>query len=115
MSAFSENEISDRKKPHGRDDARAALLLAMKSKLGKETPQTKPDHSGSVDEGVIRTDLGIWGRLLAVDKSKWAGIVLADRREDFPASKPQGYLVGRDSECGESYRVICRSVPTRQF
>lgn len=100
---FAEDETSDRKKPYRQDDTHVSLQFRNKSDFRTATPQTILDHSGSEDEGVSGTDPRIWGRLLAVDETKWAGIVLADRREDFPASKPQGYLVGRDSECGESY------------
>lgn len=70
-----------------------------------EISKTKVDHSGFVDKGVSNPVLIIlvWGHLFPTKGYRGAGINLADRHESFPGSKPQGYIIGRDSECGESY------------
>lgn len=67
-----------------------------------EISRTKSGHSSFVSEGVRSTDPITWGHLFPVGQYKGPGTDLADRHGSFEAPKPQGYIVGRDPECGES-------------
>lgn len=107
MSEPTEDETSDRKLPYHHDDSDAHGDFIAKRKIhGRlEISETKSRYSGFVDEDISSTDPIIWGRLLPVDEYNGPGIDLADRHGSLQAFKPQGYIVGRDSECGESHRT----------
>ncbi|KAG6365290.1 hypothetical protein INS49_006899 [Diaporthe citri] len=81
-------------------DTHAVLERRRARPDGKlEISRTKSGHSGFVGEGVSSTDPIVWGHLLPVGQYEGPGIDLADHHGSFPAPKPQGYVVGRDSEC----------------
>lgn len=102
MSGLGGDKTSYRKTPHHHDDP-LVLLERIRAKPDSRT-ETDSGYSDSVVEGVNSTQPISWGRLLRLDVSKGSGIDLADRHGNFPASRPQGYIFGRDYECGESNR-----------
>lgn len=102
------DETSHRRPPHNRDglDTDGPVKL-RKTHDRLETSKPESPHSDVVDEGVSSTDPILWGRLFDLGTGKIGSpIALNDRREEFPASKPQGYIVGRDSGCGESVHIL---------
>ncbi|KAI7783886.1 hypothetical protein LA080_011148 [Diaporthe eres] len=81
-------------------DGRYSTSGSIRARSDDKTKTIKINspHSGLVDKVLGRTDPAFWGCLLPQD-SNWPRTVLADRHESFPASKSQGYIVGRCFEC----------------
>lgn len=107
MFEITEDEASELKTPPDHDSPHiASEPRRARLDADRETPKTGSNHSRSVHESVSNTGLILWGRLIPLDESRWPELTLADRQGDPQAPKPPGYIVGRDSECGESDRPL---------
>lgn len=99
------------------EEIRAALVKAMQNHGDyQRTPEEHQDDSlrrshAPVGEVEDHTGLVTWGSLLSADLSRWPGLILADRPGNLPTCKPQGYILGRDSECG-GYNALLWNEPT---
>lgn len=96
MSKPAEDETSDRKTSHRHNYPHVGQKQTGLGLAASEATRHREQDAAS-------TDPIPWGCLRLVDKPD---VSLAYPREGFPASKPQGYTVGRDSECGGSSRVL---------
>lgn len=103
------------------DEIRAALMEARQKHGDHQRTSEEQQYDSSrrshapADEVEGETDLISWGSLLSVDLSRWPGLILANRPGNLPACKPQGYILGRDSECGGYISTLLCTEPTGRF
>lgn len=100
------------------EEIRAALMKARTNpKNYQRTSEEQQDDSirrshAPLDEVVGNSGPILWGSLLPLDLTRWPRLILADRPGNLSICKPRGYILGRDSECGEYNNTLLCNEPT---
>lgn len=102
-------------------EIRARLIDARErqgdhQRTSEEQEDDSPRRSHApVDDVVDNAGEIVWGSLFPLDLSRWPRLMLAERPGDLPTCKPQGYVLGRDSECGRYNSTLLCNEPTGRF